>query len=89
MIYGRNIEGDDKDDDDTGMNEIVCLKDQTEQEILEGGKDETELDQEDDESQHREVEKFKAWSYSRNCANEPVIVTAFIGLRGYMYNPIT
>ena len=37
---------------------------------------------------HWEVEKFKAWSYSRNCANDPVILAVFVGLRGYMYNPI-
>ena len=30
---------------------------------------------------HREVEKTKAWSYSRNCANHPVILTIYIGLR--------
>ena len=38
---------------------------------------------------HWEVEKIKAWSCSRNCTNDPVIVTVFVGLRGYMYNPIT
>ena len=38
---------------------------------------------------HREVEKINAWSYSRNCMNDPVILTVFVGLRGYMYNPIT
>ena len=38
---------------------------------------------------HREVKKVKAWSYSRNCANDPVILTVSVGLRGYIYNPIT
>ena len=38
---------------------------------------------------HREVKKIKAWSYSRNCTSDLVIGTVFVGLRGYMYNPIT
>ena len=38
---------------------------------------------------HQEVEKIKAWSYSRNCTNDPVILTVSIRLRGYMHNPIT
>ena len=36
---------------------------------------------------HREVEKIKAWSYSRNCANDPLTVS--VGVRGYMYSLIT
>ena len=31
-------------------------------------------------------QKIRAWSYSRNCANNPVILTVSVGLRGYMYN---
>ena len=38
---------------------------------------------------HWEVEKIKAWSYSINCANDPVVLTVSVGLRGYMYNIIT
>jgi len=40
------------------------------------------------EDDHREIEKIKAWSYSRNFTNDRVILTVFVGLRGYMYNPI-
>ena len=34
------------------------------------------------------VETIKAWIYSRNCANDTVIVTVFVGLCGYMYDSI-
>ena len=38
---------------------------------------------------HQEVEKNKAWPYSRNCMNELVTLTVSVVLRGYMYTPIT
>ena len=38
---------------------------------------------------YQEVEKIKAWSYSRNCTTDPVILTVFVEVREYMYNPIT
>ena len=39
--------------------------------------------------EHREVDNIKAWSCSRNCVNDPIIFTVYVGLRGYMYNLIT
>ena len=38
---------------------------------------------------HQEVEKIKSCPYSRDCANDLIILAVSVGLRVYMYNPIT